>query len=167
MEKEEINYLSVLNAETANDFIFNKEYIDEIVDIVTITLKKLNVSLNGKSLYYQRNSNRISLLAIKLTNGDDQDVSNYMFNGADARSFEHFKQCDVFLHADAKIGQLSIKIANMISKSIVAFFNKMETFYFENGMEDIDISFRLPLGEELNNNKEDTGIKKLIKQIFK
>lgn len=168
MDSEEINYLSVLNTDNLDTIDINKECIDEIIQTITYTLNKLNINLEGKSVYYQRNSNKISILAIKLADGDDQDVSNYMFNGGDARSFEHFNSCDVFLHADAKVGQKAMNIANMISRNIVEFFNKMEKYYLDNGMVDTEVSFRIPLGEDFKKEtSQDNGVRSLIKRFFR
>lgn len=165
--EEEINYLSVLNVVDAEVVDINKESIDKITNIIKKTLISLNISLEGKSIYYQR-SNKVSILAIKLANGDEQDTKNYMFNGADATYFEKSRRCDVFLHADAFVAQPSIRVAGMISKDIVNFFDEMESYYLENDLMDMNISFRVPLGRD--NDKEieqDTGIKGLIKRFFK
>ena len=74
----------------------------------------------------------------------------------------------MFLHADAKVGQKAMNIANMISRNIVEFFNKMEKYYLDNGMVDTEISFRIPLSEDFKKEtSQDNGVRSLIKRFFR
>ena len=60
--------------------------------------------------YYQRNKDKISLLAIKLADGDDQDVRNYMFNSFNWNKAKVAKLDDTIARYEAvqeEIGRIS------------------------------------------------------------
>ena len=121
--------------------LFDTAIVDEnifmnIVDKIVLCMSSLGINLDGKDVYYQRYANKTSILAIKVSNGEDHDVANFMFNGCDASEFERYMSCDVYLHAEAKSAQYSIKIANMISSDIVDFFNTLEGELVLNGCFD-------------------------------
>ena len=89
-----------------------------------------------------------------------------MFNGADASYFRDSHRCDVYLHANAKCAQLASRMANLISKDIVKFFNDMEEYLLNNYMNDLEFSIRIPLVQNKNVEKE-SGVKRLINKFFK
>lgn len=151
--------------------LFDSTIVDEnifidIVDKIILSMNSLGISLEGKDVYYQRYANKTSILAIKVSNGEDSDVANFMFNGCDASEFERYMSCDVYLHAEAKSAQTSMKIANMISSDIVDFFNTLEGELVLNGNFDNEFFIRIPLCTKEKKKKEN-NILQLIKNIFK
>lgn len=158
---EESRELSVIDTLGIDSEIFKS-----IVDKISYCLKKLNVNLEGKSVYYQRNMNKTSILAIKVSNGDDCDVTNFMFNGCDANEYARYMSCDVYLHADKKVGQVSMNISNMISSDIVDFFNTIEGELAMKGLSDSELFVKIPLTSETK-KKEDGKFLKLVRNIFK
>lgn len=144
----------------------NSEIFNDILDKIVFCMKKLNIRMDDKCVYYQRSSNKTSILAIKVSNGDDCDVANFMFNGCDATSYHRYMLCDVYLHAEAKSGQASMNIANMISRDIVDFFNTMEGELALKGLSDAELSIRIPLVSDTK-KKEEGKFLKLIRNVFK
>ena len=144
----------------------DSEIFESIIDKITKCMISLNIKLDNKSVYYQRNANRTSILAIKLSNGSDNDIANFMFNGCDANYFKDSLSCDVYLHADKKVGQVSMNIANMISSDIVDFFNNIEGELAVKGLCDTELFVRIPLGVQTK-KKEDSKFLRLVKNILK
>lgn len=144
----------------------DNEIFKSIVDKISYCLKKLDVSLEDKSVYYQRNANKTSILAIKVCNGDDSDTTNFMFNGCDATDYAKYMSCDVYLHADKKVGQVSMSIANMISHDIVDFFSAIEGELAIKGLSDSELFVRISLASEIK-KKEDGKFLRLVRNIFK
>ena len=144
----------------------DSEIFEDIIDKITRCMMKLNIKLDNKSIYYQRNANKTSVLAIKVGNGSDNDIANFMFTGCDANYFKDSLSCDVYLHADKKVGQVSMSIANMISSDIVDFFNTVEGELVIKGLSETELFVRIPLGVQTK-KKEDSKFLRLVKNIFK
>ena len=66
----------------------DSEIFEDIIDKITRCMMKLNIKLDNKSVYYQRNVNKSSVLAIKVGYGSDNDIANFMVNGCDANYFK-------------------------------------------------------------------------------
>ena len=149
--------------DTINTDIFN-----DIVERIIRCMNLLGINLEDKSIYYQRYSNKTSILAVKVSKGGDDDIANFMFNGCDANYFGQCSCCDVYLHAEAKSGQQSMKIANMISSDIVDFFNLIEGELAINGLSENEFFIKIPLGREVvKENKTENKALKFIRNIFK
>ena len=147
----------------------DSEIFEDIIDKITRCMMKLNIKLDNKSIYYQRNANKTSILAIKVGNGEDGDVANFMFNGCDATDYARYMSCDVYLHADKKVGQDSMEIANMISNDIVEFFNTLEGELAIKGLSDTELFLRIPLESEQKekNNNNENRLLRMVRNIFK
>jgi len=120
------------------------------------------------SIYYERHNNGSSILAIKLSHGDDFDMSNYMINCCLVEYCHNKPSCDIGFHSNAKVGQSAIHIANAITKDIVAFFDSLEKDLFDKKLSSIEFSLRLPLGnsiEKLQLPKENK-LKARIRRLF-
>ena len=161
---EESTELAVLNEIDLDEGIFL-----DIVEKITFCLNRLNIKLDGKSVYYQRYANKTSILAIKLANGEDSDVANFMFNGCDASEYAKYMSCDVYLHADKKVSQVSLNIANMITHDIVEFFKTLEGELALKGLSDSELFIRIPLEKDkkVDKNNKDNRLLKLVRNIFK
>ena len=147
----------------------NSELFDDITSKITKVMESLGINLEGKSIYYQRNADKTSILAIKVTDGKDEDYENYMFNGCDANYYRPGMSCDVYLHANAKSGQVSMAIANMISQDIVDFFDTLEGELAINGLRESECSIRIPLVPTVKKEetKKETKGLRFIRKIFK
>ena len=156
--------LAVINNIDLDEVIFR-----DIVDKIANCMKMLGISPDNKSVYYQRNANKTSVLAIKIGNGEDGDVANFMFNGCDATDYARYMSCDVYLHADKKVGQASMKIANMISNDIVEFFNTLEGELAIKGLSDTELFLRIPLESDKKEKKDNNGnrLLRMVRNIFK
>ena len=156
--------LSVINSVDLDESIF-RDIIEKIINC----MKMLGIRTDDKSVYYQRNANKTSILAIKVGNGEDGDVANFMFNGCDATDYARYMSCDVYLHADKKVGQASMEIANMISNDIVEFFNTMEGELALKGLSYTELFLRIPLESEQKekNNNNENRLLRMVRNIFK
>lgn len=156
--------LSVINSVDLDESIF-RDIIEKIINC----MKMLGIKTDDKSVYYQRNANKTSILAIKVGNGEDGDVANFMFNGCDATDYARYMSCDVYLHADKKVGQASMEIANMISNDIVEFFNTMEGELALKGLSYTELFLRIPLESEQKekNNNNENRLLRMVRNIFK
>ena len=161
---EESTELAVLNEIDIDENIFLS-----IVDKITACMESLRIPLEGKSVYYQRYANKTSVLAIKLGKGEDNDVANFMFNGCDASEFAKYLSCDVFLHADKKVGQASLDIAREMTKDIVDFFHTLEGELAIKGLFDTELFVKIPLSKDkkVDKNNKDNRLLKLVRNIFK
>ena len=155
-ESKELAFLDTLD--------INEEIFFNIVKKLVACMRKLGINLNNKSIYYQRNTDKTSILAVKVSQGEDSDVANFMFNGCDAREYARYMSCDVYLHADAKSGQQSMGIANMMSRDIVDFFNTIEGELALKGLSDNELFIRIPLEQYISkeNEKKDTKFLRLV-----
>ena len=151
------------NLDTIPSYI-DMQNFNYIIEIIRNAFKRLNINPEGKSIYYKRYTNGKSVIAIKVSQGDDNDISNYMFNGCDA----FWGKCNVYMHSKPKSSQKSMNIANLISKEIVLFFEKIEHNLSKNNLSDIEFSIKIPLTKELDTKliSKKSKIKKLIKNMF-
>lgn len=136
---------------------------NKILERIRVVFKELHISVNDKTIYYERFADKTSILAIKLSNGDDFDSTLYMFNGCDASSFEKYSSCDVYLHADKKVAQSALKIANLMSRDIVKFFEEIEEELLLNNQKDSSFSLRMPIYQK---DKQNDGVAKKLAKIF-
>lgn len=146
------------------------DYIDErlfnhITEVIRITLMRLGILLDDKLITYQRRNDNSSVLGIKVLSGDDNDIANYLFLGC---MVDEFYNCDIYMHADKKCSLIASRIASMISLDAIRFFNSIEDDLKDKNLTGIDISIRIPLGDNLriDTSKRTKGIKGLIKRIF-
>ncbi len=161
---EESKELAVVQEIDLDESIFTN-----IIDKIIMCMTSLGINLDDKSVYYQRLTNKTSILAIKLCSGEDSDTNNFMFNGCDASYFNGHGSCDVYLHANKKIGQEAMKMANMMSRDIVDFFDTVEGELAIKGFSESELFIKIPLVREKEVKKEnkDNRVLKFVKNIFK
>ena len=147
-----------------DDINFDTGEFYKIMEVFKIALRKNSINPEGMQMIYQRKEDATSILAVQVTNGLDNDISNYMINGCQAWKHDNDVSCDVYLHAEAKSAQKSVRLASIVTKDIVSFFENVEKELIKNGLYDISISMMMPLEE--TKEKEETGVKKLIKRFF-
>lgn len=139
------NYIEITELKSLN---VNKQNFNRITTIVKNTFRKLGINLENASIYYQRNKNLTSVLSIKVSQGDDNDVNNYMFNKCSVNYNQDELFYDISLHAKAKSKQNSIYIANLITKDIIEFFKKIEQELFQNNQSDLELSLKIPFEQK-------------------
>jgi len=165
MNLDEFNRNNNTELTFPENIVIASESFKNIINIIKETLQSLGVDTEGLQIYYERHLDATSILAIQLHNGDYDDKANYMLNGCKAWISENRIDCDVFLHADAKIAQISIKVAGRISRNIVEFFEEVEKELRDNELSHKKISLTIPL--EIVQEQEQTWIKRLIKRLGK
>ena len=154
---------------TIQEFELEESIFTDLVDKIITNMSRIGISLENKCVFYQRFANKTSILAIKLGNGEDSDTNNFMFNGCDATYFDGNNTCDVYLHANKKIGQEAMQMANMMSRDIVEFFDTIEGEFVIKGMADSELFIKIPLvrQQEKSNDKKENKVLKFVKNIFK
>lgn len=153
--------LELSELHTLNIYSEIKKFKEKIIN----TFKQINLSTNEMSIYYERQSNGSSILAIKLSQGDDYDEKNYMLNGCLTEYYDNEVLCDIGFHANAKVSKYAMQIANKNSKDIVLFFKKIEKEIFDKGLSNIEISIRIMLSnseEDLNKKGKQSKIRRLF-----
>lgn len=161
---EESKELAVVQEIDLEESIFT-----DLIDLICTNMTRLGINLDDKSVYYQRFANKTSILAIKLGKGEDSDTNNFMFNGCDATYFNGHGSCDVYLHANKKIGQEAMKMANMMSRDIVEFFDTIEGELAIKGLSESELFIKIPLVKEKEQSKDnkENRVLKFVRNIFK
>lgn len=168
MELSNFNVENSTELSVVNEINIDESIFTDMIDTISNAMNRLGIKLDGKSIYYQRNANKTSILAVKLCNGDDNDTNNYMINGCDATYFNGHGSCDVYLHANKKVGQAAMNMANMVSSDIVSFFDTIEGELALNGLTESELFIRIPLGikeEQVKDNKENRVLR-FVRKIF-
>lgn len=161
--------LNIVGCTTTLDNISLEIDINHFIGIKEIVLKvlqKLKINTNDLIIYYERQENGTSILAIKVEQGHDEDIANYMFNGSSVNYYHDKISCDVYLHAEAPAAQKSVKIAGLISRDIVNFFEELETELLLKKLSNCSFSLKIPL-QENELKKENNVLKKVFQNIFK
>ena len=161
---EESKELAVIQEIELEEGIFT-----DILDKICMNMSRLGIQLDDKCVFYQRYANKTSILAIKLCKGEDSDTNNFMINGCDATFFNGHSSCDVYLHANKKVGQQAMNMANMMSRDITGFFDTIEGELVLKGLSNSELFIRMPLVKETEVKKDNKQNKvlKFVKNIFK
>lgn len=149
--------------------ISSKEF-ELIKEKIINTFNILNYNTDNMSFYYERHSNGSSILAIKLSNGDDQDMDNYMVNGCLVEYRDNNKpSCDIGFHANAKVSKRAMYLANILNEAIISFFENVEEELFKNNLTNIECSVRIPIGNIVKNSqiKKENKLKRRLLCLFK
>lgn len=166
MELEKNDITNVIELSTLR---INKEIFEQIKNKIIDALNKIGISNTDMSIYYERHSNGTSILAIKLSPGNDSDMNNYMINGCMVEYRNNNLSCDIGFHANAKVGQNAMKIANMINQDIILFFEKIEKDFFDKDLTDIELSIRILLGTQIEktSSSKKNNIRTKIRSLLK
>lgn len=123
----------------------NSKEFQTLKEKIIHTFNLLNYPKEDMSIYYERHSNCSSILAIKLSKGNDEDTTNYMINicKSEVRSKEII--CDIGYHANAKISKRAVCIANLITKDIITFFETVEQELLNKNLHHMTFSVLIPL----------------------
>jgi hypothetical protein len=147
-----------------NDLNINNKPFEQITGIIKDTFTTLKYGKDNMNVYYQRYKNGSSILAIKVLDGDEFDITNYMFNGCSIVYYNNKISSTVSFHSDKRATHRSMAIANLISDDIILFFREVEEEILSKDLKDLELNIKMPLYEL---KKEETGIKQLVKNIFK
>ena len=139
-------------------------YFNNLIKCINICFKTLGINNENKCIYYQRYNNKTSMLAVKLNNDENNDRKNYLIFGAEEFKYNN---CNIYMHADAKISQLAMKIASNLSYTITSFFNDFEKYLKNNNEQGLEIKLCITLENKKNHELKQSSISKKIKHIFK
>lgn len=143
----------------------NVQEFYKISEIVKLYLINIGVNLKELQLYYQRNLDATSVLAIQVTHGEYNDMNNYMIVGCKTWRHGSNVNCDVEMHSEAKSAKKSLQLAKLISRDVVGFFEKVEKELLKNNNFDLSLSLMMPL--DIKKEKEENNMKKLLRIILK
>ena len=111
----------------------------------------LQFGVKDSYLYYKRNSNAKSVLAIQVSNGNFRDQENYMINFSKCLRnnnviiSEEDMHCNVGFQAEVKSSKRAMMIANYLAKDIVKFFEQMEYTLWLNNQTNLEMEILIPL----------------------
>ena len=149
MEFFEFNTSESLEMLELSSSKINEDPFVKIKQKILLIFNKLGINVDTKSIYYERHNNKQSILAIKISNGKDFDMSNYMINYCITNYSNNKPSCDIGFHANAKVGQSAMHIANNITKDIIDFFETVEKDLFDKNLTSIDFSLTIPLDDSI------------------
>ena len=137
-----INYETYRNENIKNIFIQLKEIILNAFD-------KLNYSTDDINVYYKRTSDKKSILAIKLFEGNNEDTENYMFNTSIPSDDNNTVKCKIQLYAESKSGLKAMVLNNLISTHLEFFFENIEKELIKTFKEDLEFGIIIPLDNRI------------------
>ena len=164
MDLKDLNFNESESLATLSNTDFDTTPFYRIIEVIKIGLKKININPKDLYVYYQRQFDGTSILAIQLIRGDCLDTKNFMFNGCQVFYYGDVLNCDVYLHANAKCAQNANKLSGLISHDIVSFFESVENDLLKKNLKDVSIAINMPI--EQVKEKEQGSIKKLIRTFF-
>lgn len=151
-----------------------EENFNELINSVQEIFCIANINLSNSHIYYERKSNKTSMLAIKITEGNNQDKENYVFFGCSAFPRTNDVDCDVYIHADAKSNRSTNKFLSSSNhgRVITTFFEKLEKQLLKDKNSDLELSLIIPLKIEKEkalskSSQSDKGIKRLLRLFNK
>ena len=152
-----------------NTLNINLEIFETLRNKIIETFNKIGLSTEDMSIYYERHSDGSSILAIKLSKGEDFDVADYMINGCLVEYYNNEVSCDIGFHADKKVSQKAMHIANRNTNNIILFFKKLEQEIYNNGLSNIALSLQISLDnykEKEESRRDKSKIRSLLKRII-
>jgi len=169
MELIKFNNSNNIDISELNTLNINLEIFETIKNKIIETFNKIGLSKDDMSIYYERHADGSSILAIKLSKGEDFDMNNYMINGCLVEYHNNEVMCDIGFHADKKVSQRALDVARTNTKDIVHFFKTLEQEIYDEGLSNIELSLHLQLDnykEKENPNKGKSKIRSLLKRII-
>ena len=148
MEKQKFDTTNHINYETYKSENIKNIFI-QLKEIILNAFGKLNYSTNNINVYYKRTSDKKSVLAIKLFDGNNEDTENYMFNTCIPNFNNNEVKCKVQLYAESKSGLNAIFLSNLISTHLQFFFENVEKELLKNGKEDLEFRIIIPLDNRI------------------
>ena len=164
----ELEQIDIINHNKLTELIpleINIENFNHITEIIRIALNRLKINTEDLSIIYQRHTDGTSILAIKVCNGDNNDLENYMFNGCNVDYYQDSLSCDVYLHAKSKASKNSVNLSNLISKEIINFFEEVEKELLKKDLKNLELYVKIPLNNQAK--RKEKGIKRLIRSLLK
>lgn len=152
-----------------NNQLISLEYINKlefykIIETIQNSLTKIGIDTEGMKVYYQREIDATSILAIQVSKGSYKDINNYMITGCKTHYHGIDAECDIYMHSKSKSAQKSSELAFLITKDIVDFFEKIENELLRENNFYLPLAIMIPLDKEII--KEENNIKKLLKKIL-
>lgn len=169
MELIKFNNSNDIDISELNTLNINLEIFETIKNKIIETFYKIGLATDDMSIYYERHTDGSSILAIKLSKGEDFDMVNYMINGCLVEYYNNEVMCDIGFHADKKVAQKALNIARINTKDIINFFKTLEQEIYNNGLSDIELSLQIPLDAYQEKEKSNRGkikIRSLLKRII-
>ena len=137
----ELNYFTdeiVLNKNKINN---NKSilYLDNFLANLINKLQESELSLNDMSFFYKRNKKRESVLGIQISEGDIEDITNYLV--FDCRSYNNGKdlRCKVGMQSDKKNRDKLNNLPYQVPADAINFFEKVEHLFNNSIQRELEI----------------------------
>ena len=169
MELIKFNNTNNIDISELNTLNINLEIFEIIKNKIIETFNKIGLSTDDMSIYYERHADGSSILAIKLSRGEVFDHANYMINGCLVEYYNNEVSCDIVFHADQKVSQKAMNIANRNTNDIILFLRKLEQEIYNNGLSNIALSLQISLDnykEKEESRRDKSKIRSLLKRII-
>lgn len=166
MELVKFNNSNNIDISELNTLNINLEIFETIKNKIIETFNKIGLSTDDMSIYYERHADGSSILAIKLSKGEDFNITNYMINGCLVEYHNNEVFCDIGFHADKKVSQRALEVARINTKDIILFFKTLEQEIYNNGSSSIELSLQIPLDDYKEKEKPNNG-KSKMRSLFK
>lgn len=169
MEIIKFNQSNNMDVSELNTLNIDSKIFETIKNKIIETFNKIGLSTQNMSIYYERKVNGSSILAIKLSKGEDFDMTNYMINGCLVECYNSEVLCDIGFHADKKVSQKAMIIANQNTQDIIHFFQTLEQEIYNKELSNIELSLQIPLDvyqEKEKTNRGKSRIRSLLKRII-
>lgn len=146
-----------------NSDVFEIILLSKLQKSIAKAFLSIGIDQTNKSIRYTRKSNGKSVLSIKLNDGLDSDIKNYIHFGAEPLRFKDFQTVNVFVHADKVISGEASNILNIIQDDVKIFFESFEDYLTQNdaGNKEYDVNISVDALE-----KEKTSVLTRIKKLF-
>ncbi len=146
-----------------NSDVFEIILLSKLQKGISKAFSSVGVDETNKSIRYTRKSNGKSVLSIKLNDGLDSDVNNYIHFGAEPVKFEGFQAVNIFVHADKVISRDASIMLNLVQDDVRSFFEKFEDYLTKNDLENKEYDVHIPVKTL---KKEKTSVLTRIKKLF-
>lgn len=149
-----------------DNYVLSKSFV-ELTSKVNSCLTRMNLNKEDVLIYYERYENKDSLLAIKIKKGKISNGENYAFIACHPYYGKDIF-CNVEMYSDS--GSLAMNMANLLSRDIVFFFEKIEEELKNNKCDNLQISNVIFLDQKDEKETllaEDNSVKVKIKRLFK
>ena len=146
-----------------NSDVFEIILLSKLQKSIAKAFFSIGVDETIKSIRYTRKSNGKSVLSIKLNDGLDSDVNNYIHFGAEPVKFEDFQAVNIFVHADKVISSDANIMLNLVQDDVRSFFEKFEDYLIQNNIENKEYDVHMSVKTL---KKEKDSVLTRIKNIF-
>ena len=146
-----------------NSDMFEMTLLSSLQASIAKAFFSIGIDESHKNIRYIRKSNGKSMLSIKLNDGLDSDIKNYIHFGAEPVIFKDFRAVNIFVHADKAVSIKANYIINLVQDDVRSFFESFENYLAQNDIENNEYDISMPVEALI---QEKSNILTRIKKLF-